>query len=35
MAPALNWRQAAIAVLVLATLIVAFHVLGAPEYIGG
>jgi hypothetical protein len=28
-------RQAAIAVLVLATLVLMFHVLGAPEWFGG
>jgi hypothetical protein len=35
MTHAFNWRQAAIAVLVLATLIAVFHVLGAPDWFGG
>ena len=30
-----TFRQAALAVLVLATLILVFHVLGAPEWVGG
>jgi hypothetical protein len=32
---AATFRQATLAVLVLATLILAFHVLGAPEWVGG
>jgi hypothetical protein len=30
-----SYRQAALAVLVLATLILVFHILGAPEWFGG
>jgi hypothetical protein len=30
-----TFRQAALAVLALATLVLVFHVLGAPEWFGG
>ena len=35
MTQAMNWRHAAMAVLMLAALVVLFHVLGAPDYQGG
>jgi len=35
MTKAINWRQTATAVLVLAALVVLFHVLGAPNWFGG
>jgi hypothetical protein len=35
MTHAINWRHVATAVLMLAALVVLFHVLGAPEYTGG
>jgi hypothetical protein len=35
MTHAINWRHVATAVLMLAVLVVLFHVLGAPEYTGG
>jgi hypothetical protein len=35
MTQAINWRRVATAVLMLAVLVVLFHVLGAPDYVGG
>jgi hypothetical protein len=35
MTQAINWRHVATVVLILAALVVLFHVLGAPNYEGG
>lgn len=35
MIQAINWRQVATAILILAALVVLFHVLGAPHIDGG
>jgi len=35
MTQAINWRRVAVAILILASLIILFHVLGAPDYQGG
>jgi hypothetical protein len=35
MTQAITWRRVAVAVLILASLVVLFHVLGAPDYHGG
>jgi hypothetical protein len=35
MTQAINWRHVAVAILILATLVVLFHILGAPDYQGG
>jgi hypothetical protein len=35
MTQAINWRHVAMVILMVAALVVLFHVLGAPEYEGG
>jgi hypothetical protein len=35
MTHALNWRHIATVILILAALVILFHVLGAPDYQGG
>ena len=35
MTQAINWRRAAMVILILAALVVLFYVLGAPDYQGG
>ena len=35
MTKAINWRHAAEAIVILAALVVLFHILGAPEWFGG